>query len=177
MGERKGQRKQNSGNSLVTCGGASLGERGRGSRAVEVDDLPLPVAAVPHAGLLRLGGAWRPVGVDVLRHPDVGDARRLVAHQVDVGVQDGGVHRFTVLGPHWGGGFKPEVKGLNPPPPPFPFPFPFPKEVAQVLTVFKIKAVKVEAFHQVPQSLRLERRHGRVAHFPAGGGGGGRLSK
>lgn len=39
------------------------------------------------------------------------------------------------------------------------------------LTVFKVKAVEVKAFHQVPQSLGLERRHGWVAHFPVGGGG------
>ena len=69
---------------------------------MEVDDLPLAVAAVPDPGLLRLGGAGRAAGVDVLRHPDIGDAGGLVAHQVDVGVQDGGVDRLTVLGPHWG---------------------------------------------------------------------------
>lgn len=68
---------------------------------MEVDDLPLAVAAVPHPGLLGLGGARRAVGVDVLRHSDVGDAGGLVAHQVDVGVQDGGVDRLAVLGPHW----------------------------------------------------------------------------
>ena len=64
---------------------------------MEVDNLPLAVAAVPHPGLLRLGGAWRAVGVDILRHSDVSDAGGLVAHQVDVRVQDGGVDRFTVL--------------------------------------------------------------------------------
>lgn len=64
---------------------------------MEVDDLPLPVAAVPHPGLLRLGGAWRPVGVDVLRHSDVGDAGGLLPDQVDVGVQDGGVDGLAVL--------------------------------------------------------------------------------
>lgn len=33
------------------------------------------------------------------------------------------------------------------------------------LTVFKIKAVEVEAFNQIPQSLRLKCRHSRVTHF------------
>lgn len=89
----------------------SLGECGRGARAVEMDDLPLPVAAVPHPGLLWLGGTRRPVAVDVLRHSDVSNARGLVADQVDVRVQDGGVDRFAVFRPHWGGGFR--SKRLN----------------------------------------------------------------
>lgn len=87
----------------------SLGECGRGARAVEMDDLPLPVAAVPHPGLLWLGGARRPVGVDVLRHSDVSNARGLVADQVDVRVQDGGVDRFTVFRPHW----RVQIKALG----------------------------------------------------------------
>lgn len=36
-----------------------------------------------------------------------------------------------------------------------------------LLTVFKVKAVKVEALDQVPQGLGLKRRHRRVAHFTA----------
>lgn len=38
----------------------------------------------------------------------------------------------------------------------------------QELTVFKIKAMEVKAFHQIPQSLGLERRHRWVTHFPVG---------
>lgn len=68
-----------------------------------MDNLPFPVAAVPHPGLLWLGGAGRPVSIYVLRDSDVGDAGGLVSHQVDVGVQDGGVDRFAVLRPHWKG--------------------------------------------------------------------------
>lgn len=33
------------------------------------------------------------------------------------------------------------------------------------LTVLKVKAVEVQAFDQIPQSLGLERCHCRVAHF------------
>lgn len=140
----------------------SLGECGRGARAVEMDDLPLPVAAVPHSGLLWLGGARRPVGVDVLRHSDVSNARGLVANQVDVRVQDGGVDWFTVFRPHWGVQIKVEtVKGQNSQSRGKP-------STAQELTVFKIKAMEVEAFHQIPQSLGLECRHSRVTHFPVG---------
>lgn len=67
-----------------------------------MDYLPLAVTAVPDACLLRLGGAGHAVGVDVLGDADVGDAGSFLADQVDVGVQDGGVDRLTVLRPHWG---------------------------------------------------------------------------
>lgn len=80
--------------------GLLLGQDGGRPRSVEVDDLPFAVPAVPDAGLLRLGRARDAAGVQVLRDADVGDAGRLVAHQVDVGVQDGGVHGFAVPGPH-----------------------------------------------------------------------------
>lgn len=63
---------------------------------MEVDDLPLAITAVPHAGLLRLGGARDAPRVQVLCDADIGDAGRLVTHQVDVGIQDGGVHRLAV---------------------------------------------------------------------------------
>lgn len=55
-----------------------LAERGGSAWAVEVDDLPLPVTAVPHSSLLWLGGARRPIGVNVLCDSDVGDAGGLV---------------------------------------------------------------------------------------------------
>lgn len=112
-----------------------------------------------------MGGARRPVGVDVLRHSDVGDARGLVADQVDVGVEDGGVDWFTVFRPHWKVENKVErvkVQKLqkhegNP------------RRKSSQLTVFKVKAVEVKAFHQIAQSLGLKRRHSWVAHFPVGG--------
>lgn len=71
---------------------------------MEVNDLPFAIAAVPDTGLLGLGRARDAAGVHVLRDADVGDAGGLVAHQVDVRVQDGGVHRLAVPGPHWSGG-------------------------------------------------------------------------
>lgn len=67
-----------------------------------MDDLPLPITAVPHSSLLRLGGPRCPVGVNVLGHSDVSDAGGLVPNEVDVRVQDGGVDWFTVLRPHCG---------------------------------------------------------------------------
>lgn len=56
-----------------------------------MDVLPLGVAAVPDAGLLRLHGAWHAAGVHVLGEADVSDARSVVADQVHVGVEQDGV--------------------------------------------------------------------------------------
>lgn len=64
---------------------------------MEVHVEPFGVAAVPHTRLLRLAGAWPPLAVHVLRQTDVGDAGGLLANQMDVGVEDGGVHWFVIL--------------------------------------------------------------------------------
>lgn len=69
-----------------------------------MNDLPFAIPAVPDAGLLGLGSAGDPSRVHVLRDADVGDAGRLVPHEVDVGVQNRRVHGFAVPGPHWRGG-------------------------------------------------------------------------
>lgn len=61
---------------------------------------PLAVAAVPHAGLLRLAGARPAARVHELREADVRDARRVLADQVHVRVEQGGVHRLIVLAEH-----------------------------------------------------------------------------
>lgn len=63
-----------------------------------MDVLPLAVSAMPHAGFLRLAGARPTPPVDKLSEADVGDAGGVVADQVDVGVQDGGVDGFAVFG-------------------------------------------------------------------------------
>lgn len=73
------------------------GHSGRAG-AVEVDVLPLAVAAVPDAGLLRLHGAGHAVAIDVLGEADVGDARRLVPDQMHVGVEQDGVDGLLHLG-------------------------------------------------------------------------------
>lgn len=73
------------------------GHSGRAG-AVEVDVLPLAVAAVPDAGLLRLHGAGHAVAIDVLGEADVGDARRLVPDQMHVGVEQDGVDGLLRLG-------------------------------------------------------------------------------
>lgn len=35
-----------------------------------------------------------------------------------------------------------------------------------LLTVFKVESVEIQAFHEVPQSLRLEGSHPGVTHLP-----------
>lgn len=63
-----------------------------------MDVLPLAVSAVPHARLLRLAGARPALPVHELGEADVGDAGGVLADQVHVGVQDGGVDGLAVLG-------------------------------------------------------------------------------
>ena len=78
--------------------GTLLGGHGGRAGAVEVDVLPLAVAAVPDAGLLRLHGARHAAAVDVLGEADVGDAGGLVPDQVDVGIEEDGVDWLLPLG-------------------------------------------------------------------------------
>lgn len=63
---------------------------------------PLSVTTVPHPGLLGLAGTGTARGVHKLREADVGDARGILPDQVDVRVEQGGVHRLAVLTQHWG---------------------------------------------------------------------------
>lgn len=65
---------------------------------------PFGIAAMPHTRLLRLAGARPALAVDVLRQADVGDAGGLLTDQMDVGVEDGGVHRLAVFTQHCGDG-------------------------------------------------------------------------
>lgn len=63
-----------------------------------MDVLPLAVPAVPHARLLRLAGPRSTLVVHKLGQTDVGDAGGVLADQMHVGVQDGGVDGLVVLG-------------------------------------------------------------------------------
>lgn len=64
---------------------------------------PFGIAALPHARLLRLAGARPALSVHVLRQADVRYAGSILADQVDVRVEDGGVHGLAVFTQHWGG--------------------------------------------------------------------------
>lgn len=68
---------------------------------MEVDVLPLAVSAMPDTSLLRLGGPRPTLIVNELSQTDVGDAGGVLADQVDMGVQDGGVDGLVVLGQNW----------------------------------------------------------------------------
>lgn len=63
---------------------------------------PFGIAAMPHARLLRLAGARPALGVHVLRQTDVGDAGGILANQMHMGVEDGGVHWLAVFTQHCG---------------------------------------------------------------------------
>ncbi len=65
---------------------------------------PLGIAAMPHTSLLRLAGARPALAVDVLRQADVGNAGGVLADQMDVGVEDGGVDWLAVFTQHCGDG-------------------------------------------------------------------------
>lgn len=69
--------------------------------AVEVDVLPLAVSAMPDASLLWLAGPRPTLAVNELSQADVGDAGCILADQVHMGVQDGGVDRLAVLSQNW----------------------------------------------------------------------------
>lgn len=69
--------------------------------AVEVDVLPLAVSAMPDTSLLWLAGPRPTLAVNKLSQADVGDAGCILADQVHMGVQDGGVDRLAVLSQNW----------------------------------------------------------------------------
>lgn len=62
-----------------------------------MDVLPLAVSAMPDTSFLRLAGPRPTLVVDKLSQADVSDAGCVLADQVDVGVQDGGVDGLAVL--------------------------------------------------------------------------------
>ena len=64
---------------------------------MEVDVVPLAVAALPDACLLGLGGTGGAPPVQVLGEADVGDAGGVVPQQVDMGVEQDGVDRAAGL--------------------------------------------------------------------------------
>lgn len=67
---------------------------------MEVHVEPFGVPALPHARFLRLAGARPALAVHVLRQADVGYAGCVVADQMHVRVEDGGVHGLVVFTQH-----------------------------------------------------------------------------
>lgn len=65
---------------------------------MEVDVLPPALAAVPHAGFLRLHGAGHAASIHVLRESNVGNARCVFSNEMHVGVEQDGVHGLVPFG-------------------------------------------------------------------------------
>lgn len=65
---------------------------------MEVNVLPLSIAAVPHAGLFGLHGAGHAAPIHVLGQSNIGDAGRILPNEVHVWVQEDGVHRLIPFG-------------------------------------------------------------------------------
>lgn len=63
-----------------------------------MDIQPLAIPAVPDPGLFRLRGARPALAVDILRQANVGNASGIVANNMNVGVQYGGMDWLAVLG-------------------------------------------------------------------------------
>lgn len=137
----------------------SLQRRGWCAWAMEVDVLPLAVSAVPHTRLLRLAGSRPTLSVNELGQADVSDAGRVLADQVDVGVQDGGVNGLVVLGQNWKRqkGFS-KMQNNN-------------EKILIIIcvkkkkqpTVLKVKSMKIHPLHQVSQSFWLKWSQSRIA--------------
>lgn len=68
-----------------------------GDAAMEVHILPFGVALVPDARLLRLVRVRMVLAVNVLGEAHVGDARRLLAQQMDVRIQNGRVDGLAIF--------------------------------------------------------------------------------
>jgi len=78
------------------------GDAGR-ARTVEVDVLPLAVAAVPHTGLLGLHGAGHAAGIQVLGQSNIGNTRCIFPNEVHMWIQEDGVHWLVPFGQSWKG--------------------------------------------------------------------------
>lgn len=77
-----------------------------------MDVLPLAVSAIPDASFLRLAGPRPALAVNKLSQADVSDAGCVLANQVHVGVQDGGVYWLAVLSQNCKHG-EDDVRGKN----------------------------------------------------------------
>lgn len=69
---------------------------------MEVHIKPFGITTMPHACLLGLAGAWPSLAVHVLGQADVGDTGSILTDEVDMRVEDGGVHRFAVFTQNYG---------------------------------------------------------------------------
>lgn len=62
-----------------------------------MDVEPLAISAVPHTRLLGLAAPRATLAINVLREPDIRDARSVLSNQMNMRIEDSGVHRLVVL--------------------------------------------------------------------------------
>lgn len=67
---------------------------------MEVDVKPLAITAMPHTCLLRLAATWAALAVDVLRQPDIRNTGSILPDEMNMRIEDSGVHRLVVLTQH-----------------------------------------------------------------------------
>lgn len=122
---------------------------------------PFGITALPHTRFLRLAGARPTLAVYVLRQADVRYAGGVLADQVDVRVEDGGVHGLAVFTQHCGGetctDLSVKIKRIE---------VKTNTDTKKQLTVLEVELVKVHALHQVSQRFGLKRGQSRVTDSP-----------
>lgn len=64
---------------------------------MEVDIKPLAITTVPHTRLLRLAATWAALAVDVLRQTDIRNTGSILPDEMNMRIEDSGVHRLVVL--------------------------------------------------------------------------------
>lgn len=65
-----------------------------------MDVKPLAFTAVPHTRLLRLAATRAALAVDVLRQPDIRNAGSVLPDEMNVRIENSGVHGLVVLTQH-----------------------------------------------------------------------------
>lgn len=138
-----------------------------------MDVLPLAVSAMPDTSFLRLAGSRPTLAVNKLGQADVSDAGCVLADQVDVRVQDGGVDGLAVLSQNFQNKTGENKARMKITQQHHRLTAPLTKMTTDSnkminLTVLKVESMKIHPFHQVAQRLRLKRSQSRVADLAAG---------
>lgn len=142
-----------------------------GVAAMNVNVLPLAVALVPYARLLRLVSVSVALPakridernsictkvesslINVLRQSDVGNAGRFIAQQVNVRVEDGRVDGLAVLSQYCKLQLKLSIEAHQ--------------EQFVNFTVFEIEFMEIHALDQIAQRLRLKCGQMWITYFTA----------
>lgn len=77
---------------------ASLERSCRSPGTMVVYIQPLAITAMPDTGLFGLHGAWPALAINILGQTDIGNTCCIITNNMNVGIQDGSVDWFAVLG-------------------------------------------------------------------------------